>query len=1220
MKALKRFLTVLLAMTAAMGMTTAQAQTVVLTEDFSGDTNIFGASAVTSIMAGTPSVYDSKLTGFGPVLAVCNTTAEGTISVAGQPVAIDGKVTAEWDALHGYYGYSKNTTVSLLNSDGESLASYTYNVKDCKVTKVTIGGQDVAGFEAFGLKQGNGFGGGNSPYTATGNPHIAVTITAQGSVTMLFSKGATEVKTVYGSVGSLKKDIATMKIVSNVENTDRCYAVDNIQVSTEELEEDPNYVEPLISATIVGPQRMTFGPSTAEACQNAYSVTLVGAGGTVITEDNISEKVTDFKVVWDIEGFKTANDTEGQYCDSYGAFSVNGEGRVATTFDLRDVPMNFFGRLTATVTYNGSTLTAGQYVVAQGDLSKPDNQVLPLAGYPVSISSYPDALVGYQMVSETYGADSDLLLGGWCVAGSDGGKKAVLSADGDGSKYIRFSSSATSKSHVMTKTISAPTGQVIFALRLRFNHAGGVVTLTSGYPFWSASKYACPVTFNFNGTALKLNGTTLTKDDAEAAFTTATWYDVVLSVDKSSERCYALVCDTDGQLLGESGIVAWAESANPTYFNIGMGNSNIGSVDMASYEAYVPAVDADSYVLQADKTTLSIPEHEQARLTATISDTHGYSITQLATWSVAEEDMQQSVVITPDAADSHQATVTLAPTAEAGTATIQVSIGGNTRTLPLSLTTSAESIKFTQSATSVTIPMDEGETATVRFEAVIIDGAGNDTHSTVTLALYDKDNMQPFAGADGITFDAQTGELSVTSQAAPMQLTVRATGLNSQNEELSKSVRVNIHGMKFDFGFADDEAVAEGFTLVGAQTAYNVVSGYGIKSGTPEAGGTASATDATTDYLEGAIEFDFNVRKGEFYLVEITYQGLLTTGYINSDLAGYKLGESETMTTVTYTVPATTEVIDLRIADNGDVKARIAQVSITKQAKRQKRGKRVVHHIGDSTSANNGSWAYRLNHNMDSYPELSALCDFHNDGAGGRNLSTYYTQGKLASVLRDIYPGDVVMFGNNGTNGMGSSFEDDVNYYLDAAEALGAKIILNSYTPHGAVSSYAGYYNAETNTFESYRRDSYETVVRRIAAERAQNDADYLGFVEIGKNADDIFNAYVQDYAANGYDSADAAAQAIIACFSDHNHYSNSALACKLMLDGYSTTATPGIVSQMVTLLSEPLPTAVSQPAAHRMQPQGTAVYNLSGQRVDVSKLSGQRGIFIVGGKKVMMK
>ena len=651
-----------------------------------------------------------------------------------------------------------------------------------------------------------------------------------------------------------------------------------------------------------------------------------------------------------------------------------------------------------------------------------------------------------------------------------------------------------------------------------------------------------------------------------------------------------------------------------------MGNSNIGSVDMASYEAYVPAVDADSYVLQADKTTLSIPEHEQARLTATISDTHGYPITQLATWSVAEEDMQQSVVITPDAADSHQATVTLAPTAEAGTATIQVSIGGNTRTLPLSLTTSAESIKFTQSATSVTIPMDEGETATVRFEAVIIDGAGNDTHSTVTLALYDKDNMQPFAGADGITFDAQTGELSVTSQAAPMQLTVRATGLNSQNEELSKSVRVNIHGMKFDFGFADDEAVAEGFTLVGAQTAYNVVSGYGIKSGTPEAGGTASATDATTDYLEGAIEFDFNVRKGEFYLVEITYQGLLTTGYINSDLAGYKLGESETMTTVTYTVPATTEVIDLRIADNGDVKARIAQVSITKQAKRQKRGKRVVHHIGDSTSANNGSWAYRLNHNMDSYPELSALCDFHNDGAGGRNLSTYYTQGKLASVLRDIYPGDVVMFGNNGTNGMGSSFEDDVNYYLDAAEALGAKIILNSYTPHGAVSSYAGYYNAETNTFESYRRDSYETVVRRIAAERAQNDADYLGFVEIGKNADDIFNAYVQDYAANGYDFADAAAQAIIACFSDHNHYSNSALACKLMLDGYSTTATPGIVSQMVTLLSEPLPTAVSQPAAHRMQPQGTAVYNLSGQRVDVSKLSGQRGIFIVGGKKVMMK
>ena len=109
------------------------------------------------------------------------------------------------------------------------------------------------------------------------------------------------------------------------------------------------------------------------------------------------------------------------------------------------------------------------------------------------------------------------------------------------------------------------------------------------------------------------------------------------------------------------------------------------------------------------------------------------------------------------------------------------------------------------------------------------------------------------------------------------------------------------------------------------------------------------------------------------------------------------------------------------------------------------------------------------------------------------------------------------MFGNNGTNGMGNSFEADVNYYLNAAEALGAKVILNSYTPHGAVSNYSSGYNSMTHKFNSYRQDSYDVSVRSIASQRAKKDSNYLGFVEIGKNADNAFNAYVADYAKNGH-------------------------------------------------------------------------------------------------------
>ncbi len=200
---------------------------------------------------------------------------------------------------------------------------------------------------------------------------------------------------------------------------------------------------------------------------------------------------------------------------------------------------------------------------------------------------------------------------------------------------------------------------------------------------------------------------------------------------------------------------------------------------------------------------------------------------------------------------------------------------------------------------------------------------------------------------------------------------------------------------------------------------------------------------------------------------------------------------------------------------------------------------------------------------------LTDVCEMCNDCAGRRNLRTYYMQGRLAKVLCDIHPGDIVMIGNNGTNGMNKTFEEDLNRYIDAAESFGAKIIMNSYTPHGAVSRWEKGYNKETGTFNSYRRDAYDVIARKIADERAKNDRQYLGFVEIGMNADKIFNAYVDDYRKNGYESRDAAAQAIIACFPDHNHYSNAPLACELMLSGYN--GVPGIVEQIIKIITDKL-------------------------------------------------
>lgn len=664
-----------------------------------------------------------------------------------------------------------------------------------------------------------------------------------------------------------------------------------------------------IKIAIVGEDMMTFGPTPDSPYANNYSITATDAHGNTITETELAAACADFSVAWDIKGFKTANDRQGQYCDSYGTFAANNSKKLSTAFMLGNVPMNFYGFITATITLGGQTVKAEKGVAALGNKLTPATQVLPAAGYPAQASTYSDLLVGKQIVAESHGQAQDIVFGRWCAAGSDTGKSATLCKDTDGTKFFRFSATQKGKSHVMATAFTPPASVLVFTSKIRFHHAGTVITLTSGYPVSSSAKtYTSPVTLHFDGTSLTLNGTALTLGGKAANIDTGRWYTVELHIDKTDQTCMAAVKTDNGKTVGQTGRQKWTEASNPNFFSIGMVNNAIGQVDIAGCEATAP-------------------------------------------------------------------------------------------------------------------------------------NAANERH-------------------------------------------------------------------------------------------------------------------------------DIKVEKGRIYRMEITYQGTLSAGYVNTDLAGYTLGSHNKMATDTIMLACPANVIDLRIAPDATGVAKIKDVKHTKMPKRQRRGKPRVHHIGDSTSANSGSWAWMLERIIkEQYPELAALCDFSNKGAGGRNLATYYRQGKLAATLLDIHPGDVVMIGNNGTNGMNSTFEDDLNYYIDAAEAMGAKVIINSYTPHGAVGSYAGGYNKDTHTFSSYRRDAYDVIAHKVADRRLKTDSMYIGFVEIGRNADAIFSAYAADYKANGYASADEAAQAITGCFKDHNHYNNHTLACDLMLNGYHTCPAPGIVEQIAKLL-----------------------------------------------------
>lgn len=939
-------------------------------------------------------------------------------------------------------------------------------------------------------------------------------------------------------------------------------------------EKDTEYIEPIISAEIKGNQIMTFGDSPDIAAENKYTLTLTGQNGTIITADTIDSRIDDFNIEWDIDGFKTVNDTD-KYCDSYGEFAEHTNTATEVLFMLRQCDFNFYGKLNATVTYNGETIEASMYVAATGDKSMADNQILPEAGYPSDFDEYPDSLVGYTTLKDTYGGN-DIMVGGWGMSGSDSGDAVIMKEENN--KFLRINCPTSSKSHMFTNSIDTPQKQIIFEQNIRFN-GNGCITLTSKQPYWTDKEgYTTPVTLEFDGTTIKLNGIAIKNNDIDVTVNKGKWYKIVLSADKTTESCFVKVYDLNGQFVGETDSIAWTENSEPTYYSIGFANKQTGTVDFDAYRAYYPAADISTYTLNISQETLSIPNKDTATLSASVKSKEGYNITGAAEWSILEDDMQD-IIITPDVVDSHKATITLGEGASAGEATVQVNIGGYTKTIKLNITDSAESIKFTSSQGSLAIPLDEKSVNTAKYSAAVINGDGMDLNRNVSLGIYDKNNVNKYNLPDGISFDASAGTISVTSAAVPCVFTVRATGESSDGKILSRSIKVTVHGLSFDFGSGADESVTEGYTDINPLTTYTVSRGYGIE-GSVKAEGTPSIDNAESDYLSGDFTFKAKVTKGKHYRVKIAFSGDLVSEYVSEALSGHERTlaaegtthtgytvKTEEITEQVYDIPVVDDVMDLKFSG-----ARVAYISIEKVEKTAAE-KPNIWSVGDSTIGNSGSYAYNLARDQANYPELTALADYHNNGKGSRNLKTYYTQGWLDNILINIRPGDIVTIGNMGTNpgGMsGTQFKAPLDYYVDACLAMGAKVILTSYTPHGCVEGYEYVYDKTTHTFHGCREDAYDSLGIRVIYEERKDDPDILGFIDIGLNADNAFNEYVADYAKNGYENEDAAAKAIMDCFGDHNHYGNggrSQLAGDLMLNGYGTA--PGIVSELVRVLTE---------------------------------------------------
>lgn len=205
---------------------------------------------------------------------VTNTTNIGTVLAAGKGLPItldfDGDVdtdgnqpyslkenenlTFSYKAYHGYYSDTKKTpfptTMEVKNSDGVVLVGYTYRHDNCNITDVVINGKTVDVFSAFHAQSSytnkgnaNGFVDprGKKAYQSKEdyNPIITFSISQSGFVEITFNGredrlGAKYSKTFSSQLaGDVKKDISTFGFTSDVDNSDRYYAIDNFSIKSE---------------------------------------------------------------------------------------------------------------------------------------------------------------------------------------------------------------------------------------------------------------------------------------------------------------------------------------------------------------------------------------------------------------------------------------------------------------------------------------------------------------------------------------------------------------------------------------------------------------------------------------------------------------------------------------------------------------------------------------------------------------------------------------------------------------------------------------------------------------------------------------------------------------------------------------------------------------------------------------------------------------------------
>lgn len=888
-----------------------------------------------------------------------------------------------------------------------------------------------------------------------------------------------------------------------------------------------NYIEPMASVEfknfptgnelVMGTDENTFG-------SNPISLSILGEQGTSLVT-NPDERVKDYNVEWTFDGFRTLDgsptgETGNKYCDSYAVLETTDTAHnTSVDFTLKKTAANYYGRVTAKVTYNGKTMEVTSPLVLLGE--KSGNNILPKSGYASDYNKYEDTMTGYSA------SGNDVVLGGWDKSGSDSSSLTLNSENGG--KYVSFIRKGSGNSAYLHQNIGNISGEIVIEQDIRFGMNASFEYGADTSKGTTTAFNSTAFSFRLDNGKFKLNGTEIGSGEHNK------WYHIVLSADTTSKKCTAKVYDysADGNYtspIAQSSLADFDSSfTKGAYFRYTLNDKTANKgIDINNLTIKTAETDESTFTITAPlSVNIPLSETEKAELSAEAKTIFGTDSIGLAQWSIEDEFAEGvSIASTGD----RSAELTVSSNASSGIIPVRCTIGGKSKIVEIKLIGTKDNAAFTNAPLGVML----GSTA--QYSAVVRNGQGDEIEGrTVSYELYNADNTEKISPS-GISLDEATGRLTVSDSAEPQVIGIRAV-----SGDLTKFVRVNVYGLKFAFG---TDSISNGYTPVNSGLAYNASRGYGIE-GTPE-----SRADSNT---LSNLTFKVKLEKGKVYEVTAKYKGTIICEKASSSLSGFERSLSALASDTFKTAVFGDDVMDITIPSGSE----IVSVEI-KPVEKSAAEKPDWWTIGDSTVQQNGSWGYTIasdkTTDLSKYPELAKVVNgFHNSGKAGDSHRSYYTSGRFNNVLTGINSGDIVSLSGMGTNDSSSTQEQFKEYdkiYIDAVIDMGGYVILGSYTPTGNYGATKDkVYDADTMTFNGMRTNPYDRAIRELYEEYKDNPQ-VLGFIDIGKAADEQMTADVKAAynaaIASGADetsaraAANAKAEEMMAWWKDYNHYYTS--------------------------------------------------------------------------------